>query len=131
MKIHRKTLRIVVVSLVVVLLLAVTSTVYASQHENLYNVPNEAGFTPCYVFNVDGWGDKWLNLNDAEYASCSAYLPYLTVYCMSSRGEWVNNTVDAVIYHPMSEFETGPVLTFTSTQHGHCGIFPTGEHLLE
>jgi hypothetical protein len=130
MEIGRKTLRIAVVSLVVVLALIIASTVYA-QYEELYNVPNEAGFTPCYVFDVGGWGDKWLNLDEAEYAACTAYRPYLTVYCMNSQGEWVNNTVDAVIYHPMSEFQTGPVLTFTSTQHGHCGIFPTGEHLLE
>lgn len=131
MKIGRKTLRIAAVSLVVVLVLVVASTVYANGRSALYDVPNEAGFTPCYVFDVGGWGDKWMNLDEAAYSSCTQYRPYLTVYCMNSRGEWVDNTVDAVIYHPMSEFSTGPVLTFTSTQHGDCGIFPTGEHLLQ
>jgi hypothetical protein len=77
------------------------------------------------VFDVDGWGDKWINLDD--YPACDFYQPYLTVQCFTNDGIWTRNTVDDVIYHPMYEFETGPVLTFTSTQHGTCGIFPTGE----
>jgi hypothetical protein len=93
--------------------------------ELISEVPNAAGFTPCAVFDVNGWGDKWINLDD--YPSCDFYQPYLTVQCFTDEGTWTDTTVDHVIYRPMYEFETGPVLTFDSTQHGVCGIFPTGE----
>jgi hypothetical protein len=93
--------------------------------ELISEVPNAAGFTPCAVFDVHGWGDKWINLDD--YPSCDFYRPYLTVQCFTDDGMWTDTTVDDVIYRPMYEFETGPVLTFDSTQHGICGIFPTGE----
>lgn len=93
--------------------------------ELIGEVSNAAGFTPCAVFDVNGWGDKWINLND--YPACDFYQPYLTVQCFTNDGMWAVNTVHDVVYHPMYEFETGPVLTFNSTQHGICGIFPTGE----
>jgi hypothetical protein len=112
------------VALLAVLLFALVPAVLAAQHNPLYDVPNESGFMPCYIFDAGTWGgEQWLDLKQSEYDACDVYGGYLTVYCANDEGEWVNNTVHDVVYHTVP----GGALSFDLTQGGHCGIFPTGE----
>lgn len=76
------------------------------------SVPNEAGQTPCGVFDVNGWGTKYIGL--ADFPACSAPV---TVLCLNADGQWTADNVKDVNYHPYGEVD------FTSSQDGHCAFF--------
>jgi hypothetical protein len=79
------------------------------------DVPNDAGLKPCGVFDVNGWGRKYIGLGD--FPACQP--PDLTVLCLNDTRQWVAGAVSDVYVRP-----DGAELDFTSSQHGICGIFP-------
>lgn len=76
-------------------------------------VPNADGVTPCGVFNVNGWGRKYVGLGD--FPACTAPV---TVMCFNDAGEWTADHVSDVVMQGDYEVD------FTSSQHGICGLFP-------
>jgi len=78
-------------------------------------LPNDAGMMPCGVFDVNGWGRKYVGL--ADFPACT---PPVEVLCLNDMGQWTGNEIHDVVLHGDYEVD------FTSTQHGTCGIFPTG-----
>ncbi len=128
--VHKVAIGVVVVALLAASLLVVVQPAFATttitsdpdNYEQFLSVPNEAGQLPCAAFDVQGWGAKWLNLDD--FPACNAYLPDVTVSCFKDEAGWSDVDVHDLAYHPMEEFESGPVLTFTSSQDGVCAIFP-------
>jgi hypothetical protein len=81
------------------------------------NVPNSDGVNACGVFDVNGWGRKYIGL--ADFPNCTP--PDLTVMCFDDMGGWTADNVKDVYIRP-----DGAELDFTSSQHGICGIFPIG-----
>lgn len=79
-------------------------------------VPNPDGVSACGVFDVNGWGRKYIGL--ADFPNCTP--PDLTVMCFDGDGEWAADNAKDVYIRP-----DGAELDFTSSQHGICGIFPT------
>ena len=79
-------------------------------------VANDDGVKPCGVFDVNGWGRKYIGLGD--FPACTP--PDLTVMCFNDEGKWVEGTAKDVYLRP-----DGAELDFISSQHGICGIFPT------
>lgn len=69
---------------------------------------------PCGVFDVNGWGRKYVGLGD--FPACTP--PDLTVMCLNGEGEWIADNVSSIVVR-----EDGAELDFTSSQHGLCGIF--------
>ena len=88
------------------------SAVFAAPY---LDVPNNAGLKPCGVFDVNGWGRKYIGLGD--FPACQP--PDLTVLCLNDARQWVAGAVSDVYVRP-----DGAELDFTSRQHGICGIFP-------
>lgn len=70
----------------------------------------------CGVFNVMGHGPKTLLLS--EFPACTGPASNYTIYCFTGSGIWSNQYVSDV------GVDDNGNLTFTSGQHGHCGIFP-------
>lgn len=76
------------------------------------SVPDAAGQLPCGVFNVNGWGRKYVGL--ADFPACSAPV---TVMCLNGDLEWTADSVSDVVMQ--GEYE----VDFTSSQHGLCALF--------
>ena len=75
-------------------------------------VPNSAGQIPCGVFDVNGWGTKYVGL--ADFPACSAPV---TVLCLNGDLEWTADSVSDVVMQGDYEVD------FTSSQHGVCALF--------
>ncbi len=128
--IHKAVIGVVVVALLAAGLLMFVRPAFAvttitsdpDEYVEFLSVPNAAGQLPCAAFDVQSWGAKWLNLDD--FPACDGYLPWVTVYCFKDGAGWSDVDVHDVAFHPMDEFESGPVLTFTSSQDGVCAVFP-------
>ena len=85
----------------------------SSDEYTLYTgVPNAAGETPCGVFNVNGWGRKYIGM--ADFPACTAPV---TVMCFTVDGAWTADTVSDVVMQGDYEVD------FTSSQDGICGLF--------
>ena len=69
---------------------------------------------PCGVFNVNGWGAKYVGLGD--FPGCTAPV---TVMCLNGDGAWTADTVSGVVMHGDWEVD------FISHQDGICGLFPS------
>ena len=76
------------------------------------SVPNAAGATACGVFDVNGWGAKYVGMGD--FPGCTAPV---TVMCLNGDGEWTADTVSDVVMHGDWEVD------FISSQDGTCGLF--------
>ena len=76
------------------------------------SIPNAAGATPCGVFDVNGWGAKYVGMGD--FPGCTAPV---TVMCLNGDGEWTADTVSDVVMHGDWEVD------FISSQDGTCGLF--------
>jgi len=76
------------------------------------SVPNADGATPCGVFDVNGWGAKYVGMGD--FPGCTAPV---TVMCLNGDGEWTGDTVSDVVMHGDWEVD------FISSQDGTCGLF--------
>jgi hypothetical protein len=76
------------------------------------SVPAVDGATACGVFDVNGWGRKYVGLGD--FPGCTAPV---TVMCFDGAGEWTGDTVGNVVMQGHYEVD------FTSSQHGKCGLF--------
>lgn len=87
----------------------------AAQQAPYLEVTNGEGVMPCGVFDVNGWGRKYVGL--ADFPACTP--PDLTVMCLNDEREWVADTVSDIYLRP-----DGAELDFTSSQHGICGFFP-------
>lgn len=77
-----------------------------------YAVPDAEGVSPCGVFDVNGWGRKYVGLTD--FPACTAPV---SVRCLNGDGEWTADTVGDVVMQGDWEVD------FTSHQHGICGLF--------
>jgi hypothetical protein len=75
-------------------------------------VPNAAGALPCGVFDVNGWGKKYVGM--ADFPACVAPVE---VMCLNGDREWTADNVSSVIYHGDYEVD------FTSAQDGVCAFF--------
>ena len=76
------------------------------------SIPNAAGATPCGVFDVNGWGAKYVGMGD--FPGCTAPV---TVMCLTGEGAWTADTVSGVVMHGDWEVD------FTSSQDGTCALF--------
>ena len=76
------------------------------------SIPNAAGATACGVFDVNGWGAKYVGMGD--FPGCTAPV---TVMCLNGDGEWTADTVSDVVMHGDWEVD------FISSQDGTCGLF--------
>jgi len=76
------------------------------------SVPNADGATPCGVFDVNGWGAKYVGMGD--FPGCTAPV---TVMCFTGDGAWTADTVSGVVMHGTWEVD------FTSSQDGTCALF--------
>jgi hypothetical protein len=77
-----------------------------------FGVPNAAGALPCGVFDVNGWGTKYIGM--ADFPACTAPVEVL---CLNGDREWTADNVSGVIYHDDYEVD------FTSSQDGVCAFF--------
>ena len=75
-------------------------------------VPDANGATACGVFDVNGWGAKYVGMGD--FPGCTAPV---TVMCLNGDGEWTADTVSDVVMHGDWEVD------FISSQDGTCGLF--------
>ena len=76
------------------------------------SVPNASGAAACGVFNVNGWGAKYVGL--ADFPGCTAPV---AVMCFNGDGVWTADNVTNVVMHGDWEVD------FTSSQDGICGLF--------
>ena len=83
-----------------------------SEQAPYLSVPNAAGQLPCGVFDVNGWGTKYVGL--ADFPACS---PPVTVMCLNGDLEWTADSVSDVVMQGDYEVD------FTSSQHGTCALF--------
>jgi len=77
-------------------------------------VPNAAGVLPCGVFDVNGWGTKFIGL--ADFPACT---PPVEVLCFNDAGQWTADNVSNVVIRGDYEVD------FDSSQDGTCAFFPT------
>jgi hypothetical protein len=68
---------------------------------------------PCGVFDVNGWGAKYVGLGD--FPGCTAPV---TVMCLNGEGEWTADNVSGVVMKGDWEVD------FISHQDGICALFP-------
>lgn len=85
--------------------------------DDLLKIPNSRGMLACGAFDVMGWGHKTIFFD--LYPNCRTYAPALDIECMSQWGYWTKVNV-----HKLTYSLDGKSLSFISTQHGHCGLFP-------
>jgi len=76
------------------------------------SVPTAEGALPCGVFDVNGWGAKYVGM--ADFPACTAPV---TVMCLNSDGAWTAENVSNVVMQGDYEVD------FTSSQHGLCALF--------
>ena len=77
-------------------------------------IKTAGGLTPCGVFNVNGFGQKRVNLSDYPACSATSY----RVLCLDGNAKWQPTNVSNV---GMSTDKKQ--VTFTSAQEGACGLF--------
>lgn len=77
-----------------------------------FGVPNADGELPCGVFDVNGWGNKYVGM--ANFPACTAPVEVL---CLNGDREWTADNVSGVIHHGDYEVD------FTSAQDGVCAFF--------
>ncbi len=81
----------------------------------LLEVANDAGNTPCGIFDVGTQGDRIVNLSD--YENCQPSNPSNhDIACLNSNGQWTDEFVSDFSYG-------GETVEFVSGQTGTCGIF--------
>ena len=91
----------------IVLLGDEVATPYAS-------IPNASGVLPCGVFDVNGWGTKFIGM--ADFPACT---PPVEVLCLNGEGQWTADNVSNVVIRGDYEVD------FDSSQDGTCAFFPT------
>ena len=79
-----------------------------------FSVAAADGATPCGVFDVNGWGRKYVGM--ADFPACTAPV---TVMCLNGDGEWTADNVSDIVLQGDYEVD------FTSSQHGICALFPS------
>ena len=84
--------------------------------ESYQKITADDGRTACGVFDVNGWGRKYIGT--ADFPNCD---PFATqILCLNGEGVWTADNVHDVVVN-----EYGVEVDFTSTQDGICGFFPT------
>lgn len=76
-------------------------------------VPNADGTLPCGVFDVNGWGTKYVGM--ADFPACTVPV---AVMCLTGDREWTADNVSNVVIRGDYEVD------FDSSQHGICAFFP-------